>query len=182
MGRTIHGPPFTMSKIATSGLRGLNCPSSKVFNGLHSGLPRRSECLGLRGGVNLGHFACAARPSGPSWSSVLNMLVWGVRARGDVFTFVPTFALRGTSSTKSAGSEDCRKMVKTLPSLEMVPLGFLKCHRRWDVLLWTIVFLRRRSTPIKSRAWLRLFTCSSTHCENTSFSSAHLPSLLLFHR
>jgi hypothetical protein len=51
----------------------------------------------------------------------------GSSSEGDVFAFVPTFALRGTSSTKSSGAEDCRKMVKTPPSLEMVPRGFLKC-------------------------------------------------------
>jgi hypothetical protein len=44
-----------------------------------------------------------------------------------VFAFVPTFALQGTSSTKSAGVKDHREMVKTLPSLEVVPQGFLKC-------------------------------------------------------
>jgi hypothetical protein len=47
--------------------------------------------------------------------------------RGGVFAFAPTFALRRASSTKSADAEDYRKMVKTLPSLEMVPRGFLKC-------------------------------------------------------
>jgi hypothetical protein len=47
----------------------------------------------------------------------------GSLSEGGVFAFVPTFALRGTSSTKSAGAEDCRKMVKTLPSLEMVLRG-----------------------------------------------------------
>jgi hypothetical protein len=51
------------------------------------------------------------------------------RAKGGVFAFVPTFTLRGTSSTKSAGAEDHREMVKTLPSLEVVPRGFLKCDR-----------------------------------------------------
>jgi hypothetical protein len=44
-----------------------------------------------------------------------------------MFAFAPTFALRGASSTKSAGAEDYREMVKTLPSFEMVPRGFLKC-------------------------------------------------------
>jgi hypothetical protein len=53
----------------------------------------------------------------------------GSLSEGDVFAFVPTFALRGTSSTKSASVEDYRKMVKTLPSLEMVPRGYLKCDR-----------------------------------------------------
>ena len=49
------------------------------------------------------------------------------RAKGGMFTFAPTFALRGTSSTKSAGADGHREMVKTLPSLEVVPWGFLKC-------------------------------------------------------
>jgi hypothetical protein len=49
------------------------------------------------------------------------------RAKGSVFAFAPTFSLRGTSSTKSAGAEDYREMVKTLPSLKVVPRGFLKC-------------------------------------------------------
>jgi hypothetical protein len=44
-----------------------------------------------------------------------------------VFAFAPTFSLRGASLTKSAGAEDCSEMVKTLPSLEMVRRGFLKC-------------------------------------------------------
>jgi hypothetical protein len=51
------------------------------------------------------------------------------RAKGGVFTFAPTFALRGTSSTKSVGAEDHRKKVKTLPSLEVVLRGFFKCDR-----------------------------------------------------
>jgi hypothetical protein len=36
-------------------------------------------------------------------------------AKGGVFAFAPTFALRGTSSTKSSGAED----------VEVVPQGFL---------------------------------------------------------
>jgi hypothetical protein len=46
------------------------------------------------------------------------------RAKGGVFAFAPTFALRGASSTKSAGDEHYREMVKTLPSLDVVPRGF----------------------------------------------------------
>ena len=49
------------------------------------------------------------------------------RAKGGVFVFAPTFALRGASSTKLAGVEDHREMVKTLPSLEVVSRFFLKC-------------------------------------------------------
>jgi hypothetical protein len=51
------------------------------------------------------------------------------RAKGGVFAYVPTFAIRETSSIKSAGVEDHREMVKTLPSLEVVPRGVLKCDR-----------------------------------------------------
>jgi hypothetical protein len=51
------------------------------------------------------------------------------RAKGGVFAFAPTFALRGANSTKSAGAEDQREMVKTLPSLEVVLRGLLKCDR-----------------------------------------------------
>jgi hypothetical protein len=43
-----------------------------------------------------------------------------------VFAFAPTFALRGASSTKSAGAEDHREMVKTLPSLEVVSRFFFE--------------------------------------------------------
>jgi hypothetical protein len=50
-------------------------------------------------------------------------------AKGGMFAFAPTFSLRGTSLTNSAGVEDRRKMVKALPSLEVVPRGFLKCDR-----------------------------------------------------
>jgi hypothetical protein len=47
------------------------------------------------------------------------------RAKGGVFAVAPTFALRGASSTKSPSAEDHREMVKTLPSLEVIPRGFL---------------------------------------------------------
>jgi hypothetical protein len=48
------------------------------------------------------------------------------RTKGGVFAFAPTFALRGASSTKSAGAEDHREMVKTLPSLEVVSRFFFE--------------------------------------------------------
>jgi hypothetical protein len=51
------------------------------------------------------------------------------RVKGGVFAFAPTFALRGANLTKSVGVEDHFEMVKTLPSLEVVPRGFLKCDR-----------------------------------------------------
>jgi hypothetical protein len=45
------------------------------------------------------------------------------RAKGGVFAFAPTFALRGASSTKSAGAKDHREMVKTMLSLKVAPRG-----------------------------------------------------------
>jgi hypothetical protein len=41
MGRIIHGSLFTLKKVTTYGLRGLDRPSSEVFNGLRSGSPGR---------------------------------------------------------------------------------------------------------------------------------------------
>jgi hypothetical protein len=92
-------------------------------------------------------FASACRSEGGVWAFVRTMFVarpvgpagaafglWnvdvGVDERGvGVVAFALTFALRGASSTKSAGVKDCREMMKTLPSLEMVSRGFLKCDR-----------------------------------------------------
>jgi hypothetical protein len=73
------------------------------------------------------------------------------RAKGGVFAFTPTFALRGTNSTKSAGAEDHSEMVKTLPSLEVVPRGVLICDHWRMCYCWTVGFPRRHVAPIKSR-------------------------------
>jgi hypothetical protein len=88
---------------------------SRVSEGGRTGL-RPVSALGLSCRVVDSAFACARRERSR-------------RANGGVFAFAPTFALRGTSLTKSAGAEDHREMVKTLPSLEVVPRGFLKCDR-----------------------------------------------------
>jgi hypothetical protein len=45
------------------------------------------------------------------------MLMWESASEGDVFTFVPTIALRGASSTKSAGAEDCQLVLMCLYAL-----------------------------------------------------------------
>ena len=59
---------------------------------------------------------------------------WENYQEDQLFYFVLQFWVLH-SSTKSAEAEDCRKMVKTLPTLEVVPRGFLKCDCWWDVLL-----------------------------------------------
>jgi hypothetical protein len=51
---------------------------------------------------------------------------WENYQEDQLFYFVLQFWVLH-SSTKSAEAEDCRKMVKTLPTLEVVPRGFLKC-------------------------------------------------------
>jgi hypothetical protein len=91
-----------------------------VFDGAFV-LSRRSE--GGRTGLRL--VSALACPVGLADAVFVCAMRGGSRrAKGAVFTFVPTFALRGTSSTKSAGVEDHREMVMTLSSLEVVPRGF----------------------------------------------------------
>jgi hypothetical protein len=46
------------------------------------------------------------------------------RAKGSVFAFAPTFALRGTSSTKSAGAEDATRWWRRYPRLKWSHMGF----------------------------------------------------------
>jgi hypothetical protein len=46
------------------------------------------------------------------------------RAKGGVFTFAPTFALRGTSSTKSSGAEDIARWWRRCPRSKWFSGGF----------------------------------------------------------
>jgi hypothetical protein len=46
------------------------------------------------------------------------------RAKGGVFAFAPTFALRGTSSTKSSGAEDVARWRRRCPRSKWVRGGF----------------------------------------------------------
>jgi hypothetical protein len=46
------------------------------------------------------------------------------RAKGGVFTFAPTFALRGTSSTKSSGAEDVARWWRRCPRSKWFRGGF----------------------------------------------------------
>jgi hypothetical protein len=96
MGRITRGPPFwTRSQDETT--------SSRVF------VRRR-----MRRRVSL--------------PVVLSPLVQRVRrrprAKGGVFTFAPTFALRGTSSTKSSGAEDVAIWRRRCPRSKWFRGGF----------------------------------------------------------
>jgi hypothetical protein len=46
------------------------------------------------------------------------------RAKGSVFAFAPTFALRGTSSTKSSGAEDVARWWRRCPRSKWFRGGF----------------------------------------------------------
>jgi hypothetical protein len=48
----------------------------------------------------------------------------GPRAKGGVFAFAPTFALRGTSSTKSPGAEDVARWRRRCPRSKWFRGGF----------------------------------------------------------
>jgi hypothetical protein len=96
MGRIARGPPFgTRSQDGTT--------SSQVF------VQRR-----VRRRVSL--------------PVVLSPLVQRVRrrlrAKGGVFAFAPTFALRGTSSTKSSGAEDVARWRRRCPRSKWFRGGF----------------------------------------------------------
>jgi hypothetical protein len=45
-------------------------------------------------------------------------------AKGSVFAFAPTFALRGTSSTKSSGAEDVARWWRRCPRSKWFHGGF----------------------------------------------------------
>ena len=115
MGRIPHGP---LSMVREWEVPGYSAGPSSCLVGA-KGVERASVwsaplayVAGLAGAV----FVCAMRGGSHG-------------AKGGMFAFVPTFALRGTSSIKSVGAEDHHEMVKMLPSLEVVPRGFLKCDR-----------------------------------------------------
>jgi hypothetical protein len=60
-------------------------------------------------------------------------------------------------------------MVKTLSSLELVLWGFLKCDRRWDMLLWDCGFPKASLRAYKNLASTEAFTCSSSRWKKSSF-------------
>jgi hypothetical protein len=99
------------------------------------------------------------------------------RAKGGVFAFAPTFALRGTSSTKSSGAEDVARWrrrcprPKTLIDTVLLDCGFPEASRP--------VYKRGRGA-----ARFELYLSALRENPNRLFNplAAHLPSLLLFAR
>jgi len=70
------------------------------------------------------------------------------RAKGGVFAFAPTFALRGTSSTKSSGAEDVARWRRRCPRSKWFRGGFW--HDCWlTPYCWTAGFPKRRALCIK---------------------------------
>jgi hypothetical protein len=91
MGRFPHGPPRAVMMWETRRLR----------QSLHLATrPRRGPCRSTSG-------RCFRLVRARSVDvTICAMGRRSHRAKGSVFAFAPTFALRGTSSTKSAGAED----------------------------------------------------------------------------
>jgi hypothetical protein len=110
MGRIAHGPPLVVREREVrrlrQGLRLVSCERRGSNRPPSDWRPRPV----LAGSVDSA-FVCTRRGRSR-------------RAKGGVFAFAPTFALRGTSSTKSAGAEHHRKMVKTLPRSKWSRGGF----------------------------------------------------------
>jgi hypothetical protein len=83
---------------------------------------------------------------------VLSPLVRRLRrrhgAKGGVFAFAPTFAFRGTSSTKSSSAEDVARWRRRCPRSKWFRGGFW--HDRWlTPYCWTVGFSKRRALCIK---------------------------------
>jgi hypothetical protein len=92
MGRIPHWPPRAVMTWETRRLRQSLRRATRPRRG-----PRRSP---------------SSRRLRPAFRRVVDVTICAMgrrshRAKGTVFAFAPTFALRGASSTKSAGVEDC---------------------------------------------------------------------------
>jgi hypothetical protein len=64
------------------------------------------------------------RVSLPVLSLLAQLLQRRLRAKGGAFAFAPTFALRGTSSTKSPGAEDVARWRRRCPRSKWFRGGF----------------------------------------------------------
>jgi hypothetical protein len=91
------------------------------------------------------------------------------RAKGSVFAFAPTFALRGTSSTKSSGAEDVARWWRRCPRSKWFRGGFW-CDSWRTRHCWTAGFPKRRVLCIKGGGAARV---------RYSFCVPQNPSLLL---
>jgi hypothetical protein len=93
MGRIPHGPPVVVTTWETCRLR-QSLLLRPVHEGNHAGL-RLVDAFGMFGRIVDVTICTMGRRSH--------------RAKGSMFAFAPTFALRGTSSTKSVGAEDAAR-------------------------------------------------------------------------
>jgi hypothetical protein len=89
--------------------------------------------------------------------------------KGGVFAFAPTFALRGTSSTKSSCAEDVARWWRRCPCSKWFRRGFW-CDRWRTRYCWIAVFPKRRVLCIKRGGAARF---------RFSFCVPQNPSLLL---
>jgi hypothetical protein len=94
MGRITHGPPPVVREREVRRRRQGLLLATREQRGSHRPPPDRRPQLVLVCSVDLA-FVCIRRGRSR-------------RAKGGMFAFAPTFALQGTSSTKSAGAEDRR--------------------------------------------------------------------------
>ena len=91
------------------------------WGGVAAGLrlvPNRAKGLRVVSGAD------KRRVSLPALSVRAGAKRWRLRAKGGVFAFTPTFALRGTSSIKSPGAEDVARWRRRCPRSKWFRGGF----------------------------------------------------------
>jgi hypothetical protein len=101
-----HAGPVTMGRIARGPLS---------WTRPHSGMP-------FIAGLRLARYM--RRVSLPALSVLAQLLQRRLRVKGGAFAFAPTFALRGTSSTKSPGAEDVARWRRRCPRSKWFRGGF----------------------------------------------------------
>jgi hypothetical protein len=101
-----HAGPVTMGRIARGPLS---------WTRPHSGMP-------FVAGLRLARYM--RRVSLPALSVLAQLLQRRLRAKGGALAFAPTFALRGTSSTKSPGAEDVARWRRRCPRSKWFRGGF----------------------------------------------------------
>jgi hypothetical protein len=101
-----HAGPVTMGRITRGPLS---------WTRLHCGTPFVASLRLVR---------YVRRVSLPVLSLLAQLLQRSLRAKGGAFAFAPTFALRGTSSTKSPGAEDVARWRRRCPRSKWFRGGF----------------------------------------------------------
>jgi hypothetical protein len=106
-----------------------------------------------------------------------------LRAKGSVFAFAPTFALRGTSSTESSRAEDVARWWRRCPRSKWSRGGFeVTVDGMWHC--WTAGFPKRRDVCIKRgvAAWADSHPCLRRKTLIFLKPLARSPALLLHRR